>query len=523
MMVNNKTFVSVLVGILLVSSLIFAAHIVLNVAGGSTFYVVEDTFTLYNITVNVTDIGSVSNVSQVNVSLPSGFTFLSGSNGSNTLSDPFSNTSSVLTWTNASSLINGTPIAPLSWFSFNLSASTPGYFNITVITVNATTVRYSNISVVVNDTTAPSSISYASPGITVGSYNSTRTLYFNISVADNYALNTLRIFLFTSAHAITNNSNVTLSGTSSSYLINYTGLSDGVYLINATLNDTSGNTNSTGPTLRVVLDSTAPTVAVSLSSAHQTSLDLNYSYTDATSGVIDTSYCSINRGDAVISGTAINEIGLSCGTTYEYVVSCTDRSGNTGSDTESFTTSACSTGGGSSGGGGSSSTSTWSNTYVVTDTQFSSGYSRELAAKNRMQFKLDSKVHHIGVKSISGNSATIEVASTPQSATMNAGDEKQFDIDGDGYYDISVKLISVSNNKANIEVKKLVDVVPVSEEPVSGESAGEGTTDEVPAESGQDKSYTTWVILIIVILIIIILAVYLMKMKKNKRYMMYGF
>jgi hypothetical protein len=56
---------------------------------------------------------------------------------------------------------------------------------------------------------------------------------------------------------------------------------------------------------------------------------------------------------------------------------------------------------------------------------------------------------------VSSNSVTINVSSDPQSATLNVGETKKFEINEDGYYDISVKLNDMENSKANLTVMYL--------------------------------------------------------------------
>ena len=50
----------------------------------TSFNVVEDLSFIFNISVNNTDAGQDSNITFVNITLPTGFTFLSSSNGSST-------------------------------------------------------------------------------------------------------------------------------------------------------------------------------------------------------------------------------------------------------------------------------------------------------------------------------------------------------------------------------------------------------------------------------------------------------
>ena len=132
---------------------VIAAQTITTSSGGTSYSINEDVGFIYNISVNNTDAGQTANITQVNITfLSNTFSFIASSNGTDAAST-FTNTSSVLSWTNTSTyLING---SQWKYFWFNATASTPGNYNITITTVNGTQAYYYNISVRVNDTTAP--------------------------------------------------------------------------------------------------------------------------------------------------------------------------------------------------------------------------------------------------------------------------------------------------------------------------------------------------------------------------------
>ncbi len=133
----------------------FAAHTTTTSEGGTSYSVNEDEGFIYNISVNNTDIDITGNISEVNITLPSGFSFIFDSNGTNTgaASHIFLNVSVLnLSWSNDAGIVrNATAIN----FWFNATASTPGMYNLTVTTRNASTTTTSYIDVTVNDTTFP--------------------------------------------------------------------------------------------------------------------------------------------------------------------------------------------------------------------------------------------------------------------------------------------------------------------------------------------------------------------------------
>ncbi len=158
---------------------VIAAHVVRTSTGETSFNVDEDVGFVYNISINNTDAGQNANITQVNITLPSGFSFVPGAkNGTNTLG-AFGNTTNVLSWSNFTYyLINGS--ATNSYFWFNATASIPGNYNFTITTLNGTGAFSANLSVTVNDTTAPV-ITLIAPVDGVSSTTSSYNFTFNLT------------------------------------------------------------------------------------------------------------------------------------------------------------------------------------------------------------------------------------------------------------------------------------------------------------------------------------------------------
>ncbi len=245
-MFKNKKFNFVTI-LLICASFVIASILITP----TSFNPVEDVTSRYNITVNVTEVAATANITQVNITLPSSFTFLSGSNATTATNGFFSNTSTILTWTNSSGLVMN---VTANNFLFNATASTPGYFNLTVVVTNATTVNSTNITVQINDTTAPATVSFNSP--TSGTNISRTEIYLNATATDNLAVNVVRIYLFNATRVLINQTNST---STTSAIMNTSGLAEGVYYANITANDTTGNQNLTGTNIVIRLDTSAPT------------------------------------------------------------------------------------------------------------------------------------------------------------------------------------------------------------------------------------------------------------------------
>jgi hypothetical protein len=608
-------FVSVLISVFLV----FAAHVITTSTGTTSFTLNEDAQYTYNITVNNTDAGQNANITRVNVTfLDTSFVFTSGTNGTSSIGT-FSNTTTVLSWLNSTVyLVNG---SEWKYFWFNATASTPGIYNITITTVNATSSYTSNLSVTVNDITAPD-INLTAPT----SYQnlSSSSVSFNCSQTDNYNLKNSTLMGNWSGGW---HSNQTTSITGVSNYTNFTKtLLNGHYIYSCYVCDNANNCNFSATNITFAVDTSNSSVSIVSPTNHYNStsgsLLLNATVTDVTSGVStvyfnitnssgdvvfltatrngDTSYWNYtlntssyrdgaynvtvhstdyagNNNNTMVNSFAIDNNGpvitlispeegdLILGTTaadnftfnvaipstviisscsllinnevqsstssisttsengiykssistgdYTWKIRCTDAAGvTTNSDSRSFSV------GWLSGGGGGGASSTWASTYVLTNDQFASGMTKELGTKGRFKFTIGNADHSIGVMSLTASTATINVSSTPQQATLSIGEEKKFDVTNDNFYDVYVKLNSIANSKANMTIRSLHEQIPVALTPPTG--ATTGTPESNAPAAAEEKLSSGWIIFIIIVVVILVLLIifFLASSKKKGKY-----
>lgn len=144
--------------------------------------------------------------------------------------------------------------------NFTSSSSSPLFINFTGLVdgtyfLNATandSLGNENLTetrIITLDTTAPQ-IQFVSPTIATGNF-SQNFIVSNVT-ANGDSIDTITVFLYNSTGLV----NSTLSSVSSLFL-NFTGLGDGNYFLNATANDSSGNENLT-ETRIITLDTIAP-------------------------------------------------------------------------------------------------------------------------------------------------------------------------------------------------------------------------------------------------------------------------
>ncbi|MFH1365057.1 MAG: Ig-like domain-containing protein [archaeon] len=167
----------------------------------------------------------------------------------------------------------------------------------------------------------------------------------------------------------------------------------------------------------------------------------------------------------------------------------------------------------------------WTATYSPSSSEFSAGYTRELAKKSRLKVVIGGSNHYVGVVDLNSTTATINVSSTPQQTVFRVGDEKKFSVTESGYYDLYVKLNSLTSTKANISVKTINERIPLGEigyiAPLSGtnETDLEDELSESEKAVAEFKAERIWIIIISVIMGLLLFAgMYLFKRRKDFGY-----
>ena len=488
---------------------VFAAHTITTSSGGDSFSVDEDTSNLFNITVNNTDEGQLSNITSVNITLSSGAScvFVDGSNdssvgsGDTPVADTFVNVSNTLSWTNTTGyVVNG---SEWKYFWFNVTCATPGAFNITVRTTNVTNSYETNISFEINDTTAPT----ASFGINpVNTYNSSsNNVTFDLKCIDSYSANDLVLYgNWTASGWHANQTNASIVN-DTFWNISVAGIADGTYIWGVYCNDSTGNGNWSTTNRTLTIDTTAPTASPSCTPSTVTTGDVvtcTCSGSDSGSGINSGSTSAGSTPSTVSSGT------------FTYTCSVTDYAGNTASTIATYRIDGQTSGGSpSSSSGGASSTFSYSKTIPQTAQEFkevkkietSSFSGGGLRNRERVKIKFNDEEHFVGIRELTDTSATIEIASEPVQVKLDVGEDVKVDFDEDGYYDIYVKLNEIIGGKADITIEYLNELIP--EEKGAVETTGEDVTprEEIEDESELGEQSYTWLgVLVVIVLLFLI-------------------
>ena len=337
------------------------------------------------------------------------------------------------------------------------------------------------------------SVSLSSPSN--NSFTNTNATNFTClsQTASNFDLNNVTLYIWNSTGDLVNSSSQTISGTSNTTLIEYNFTGEGTYSWNCkTYNNVSesifADLNNT-----ITFDTITPEISDISSSVSTTTTTITWTTNENANS-------SVNYGEGVSLGSVSDSAslttshsedlsGLTASTLYYYNVTSCDQARNCFTNgTNNFTTSAVADDGDSGSGGGGGGTST-SMTYVPSDEQIRTGYTKELNQNDQIRFNIiDNEIesHTIKPVLISSTYAVIEIRSDPFNITFNIGDEKRFDLIDNGFYDVKIKLNSITNSNVSLTVqtiKEEVVFIDEEKEPVQIEAKGNGEIGEIPEEA----------------------------------------
>jgi|GEM_PF-5328340 len=96
----------------------------------------------------------------------------------------------------------------------------------------------------------------------------------------------------------------------------------------------------------------------------------------------------------------------------------------------------------------------WRGTFAEDKVELSAlgSITKNFGVKYRVKFRVHNETHHVGILNLTEKSVIIEVASTSQKAELFVGDEERFELNGDEFYDIKVRLNKINQDRAEISV-----------------------------------------------------------------------
>jgi parallel beta-helix repeat protein len=154
---------------------------------------------------------------------------------------------------------------------------------------------------------------------------------------------------------------------------------------------------------------------------------------------------------------------------------------------------------------------------TASDAEFAAGYTATIGMSQMVTFNLNGAAHSVTLTAFTPTSATFVIQSSPQTVTMNVGEERNIDVDGDGANDLYIKLNSVKETSASasITVKKIAGAA-------AGTPAGENATGTGAGKAGAEKAPSAlsnvrmmWILSIIGIAIVVFIIVSVASRKKR--------
>lgn len=133
-------------------------------------------------------------------------------------------------------------------------------------------------------------------------------------------------------------------------------------------------------------------------------------------------------------------------------------------------------------------------------------------------FNVSGMGHHVEILNISSSSVTIEVASTPQVATLLIGETKKFDVNADNIYDISVGLIDIYSKTANVSIKAINEAYynPVQNNSSLGNTSSSADDSVETKDSIVEKPIMWWVVVLSIIVVIAAILFWLFYLRKKE-------
>lgn len=515
--------------------------------GGTPFKITinEDTQYIFNFTINNSADGGPENLTDVNITVPFEFAYVSGSNKSKLNTTGlniaynqvyFYNLSvadvlHTLSWngTNLTSSVNMNAangsccnVSDGVYLSANFSVATPGVYNLTIFYQfnNSAKSNNTNISILVNDSTKPDTVKIwniaGDPDLNRSGENLSGTIIINVSIEDNGNITGLGrardithvFFNITNSSGSQNGtltaSNVTGSAWNKQYwnaTLVTSRFPDGQYNITIWANDSYDNLNNSMIIKNITIDNKAPSGSVSCTPA------------TVSTGDTVTCTCSPSDGAGPVSGINTSATAItanpSTANTGTFTESCSfkDMAGNSATASGKYTVEQGGSSGKGGGGGGSSSSSSFYIKTVPTtgDLKDTKKLDKTLDDKERIKVSINSETHYIGVREVKASSVIVEIESDPVKIELSVGQNTKVDVNTDGTYDVSVKLNNISGGKADLTIEYLSEKIP-EEKKGKVVEGGEIISDKDKLFQNKEKKSLTALWIIIVVVIVLILA-----------------
>lgn len=338
-------------------------------------------------------------------------------------------------------------------------------FNLTEIPFGSYRWNCESFDVLGNNALESSNNSLTVGGISVtltsplnNTYTNNNSINFSCSFSSEQGKDLVNstFYLWNSSENLIFNKTENISGLINTTVANYSFSLEGNYSWNCFGENNASNSSFAVWNYTLVYDNSSPMISNVLnSSISSTGATISWTTNEVANSSVSGDI-SGSSSDLVTSHSLLIS-GLSPSTTYSYSVSSCDITGNCQSSTgHSFSTSASASV--NSGGGGGGGSGGFSN-YIISDSEISTGVSKNLGKFDKMTFGSGSKKHSLSISEIYSSSVLILVQSNPIKFNLSIGEEKKLNLSSSEYYDTSIELEGIKNSKANISLKKIFEKI----------------------------------------------------------------
>ena len=321
-----------------------------------------------------------------------------------------------------------------------------------------------------------------------------------------------------------NGSGLVMNGSLNYFSFNATSNNPGVYNFTITTLNATGAINTTN--ISVTVNSVVPTVTLispdNVTSATTSAYNFTFNVTDT--GTI--SFCELfinevyyNNLTTITTGTTLGLYNNSFSeATHTWIIGCTDSDGNSvNSSSRIFIVNTIPAVTSNSDGSGSTSL------FKPSASQLESGYKRDDLYKNyQIKIPFGLETHKLTILDITSTTLKIKIESDAQEATLIVGEEKKFDLDSDGTFDLSVKLNKITEDFGRFPsveittktIPRIVDSGSVEEQEESGNMAEVVSVVRMVAQ-GERGNFVFWFIGGIIILVVIMGIIFNVRKKRK--------
>jgi len=226
---------------------------------------------------------------------------------------------------------------------------------------------------------------------------------------------------------------------------------------------------------------------------------------------------TIGNYSCEISGNRYKITGMSHSAVREQSTFCGDGLCN-GAESCSSCSADCGNCKSSGGGGGGTPTKT----YEATSNALSEGYNAALKKGDKITFQSTSGSHTLTTDSIGTNFADITIQSSPINLKLFVGEDRKLNLSSSDYYELYVKLESISAGKANITLKSIYERIISLEEStpkINQTAIGEENKTATSTPAQEEKTITGWPVYVIALVVfgLILGVIYLLVKIIRKR------